>query len=237
MSIYERQSKILEHLKVKQFATVKELAGIVWSSESSVRRDIKILEANGYVSQIYGGVVLADHKNSVVPVTLRDSSRSDIKDAIAKRAAEYIFDGATIMLDGSSTVRRILKYLDKFAELKIITNNQRVFSECSNLKIKIYCTGGLFLPQSNIFVGSSAENFLRTTHADILFFSSQAISNDGEVSDVSEEETSLRRIMIERAKTKIFLCDSSKIGQKKTFTLCCKDDIDKIICDSSLPWE
>ena len=48
MSIYERQTKILNHLKSKQFATVKELAGIVWSSESSVRRDIKLLEANGY---------------------------------------------------------------------------------------------------------------------------------------------------------------------------------------------
>lgn len=237
MSIYERQTKILEHLKNKQFATIKELAGIVWSSESSVRRDIKILEANGYVNQIYGGVMLSEHKYGVVPLTLRDSSRSDIKDALAKRAAEYIFDGATIMMDGSSTVRRILKHLDKFNDLKIITNNQRIFSECSNSKIKIYCTGGLFLPQSNIFVGGAAEGFIKNTYADILFFSSQAISNDGEISDVSEEEISLRRIMLERAKTKIFLCDSSKLGQKKTFTLCSKDDIDKIICDSPLPWE
>ena len=237
MSIDERQSKILNYLKSKQFATIKELAGVVWSSESSVRRDIKILEANGYVNQIYGGVVLSEHKNSVVPIILRDSYRSYIKDALAKRATNFLFDGATIMMDGSSTVRRILKYLDKFNELKIITNNHRVFSECSNPKIKIYCTGGLFIPQSSIFVGAAAENFIKNTYADILFFSSQAISNDGEISDVSEEETSLRRIMLERAKVKIFLCDSSKIGQKKTFALCTKDNVDEIICDASLPWE
>lgn len=237
MSIYERQTKILEYLKKNNFATIKELAGIVWSSESSVRRDIKILESNGYVNQTYGGVVLSDHKYGVVPLNLRDSSRSDIKDALAKQASEHIFDGATIMMDGSSTVRRILKYLDKFNGLKIITNNQRIFAEYSNSKHEFYCTGGRFVPQSNIFVGSSAENFIRTTHADILFFSSQALSNDGEISDVSEEEISLRRIMIERSKLKIFLCDSSKLGTKKTFTLCTKDDIDKIICDILLPWE
>ena len=237
MSIYERQTKILEYLKNNSFATIKELAGIVWSSESSVRRDVKILESNGYVNQIYGGVVLSEHKYGVVPVNLRDFSHADVKDALAKRATEYIFDGATIMMDGSSTVRRILKYLDKFNGLKIITNNQRIFAECSNFKHEFYCTGGRFIPQSNIFVGGSAENFVRAIHADILFFSSQALSNDGEISDVSEEETSLRRIMIERSKTKIFLCDSSKLGAKKTFTLCSKDDIDKIICDTSLPWE
>ena len=87
------------------------------------------------------------------------------------------------------------------------------------------------------FVGAAAENYIRNTYADILFFSSQAISNDGEISDVSEEETSLRRIMLDRAKVKIFLCDSSKIGQKKTFTLCTKDNVNEIICDATLPWE
>ena len=65
------------------------------------------------------------------------------------------------------------------------------------------------------------------------------ISNNNlyEISDVSEEETALRKVMLSRSKKKIFLCDSSKLGQKKTFTLCSKDDIDVIICNKSLPWE
>ena len=78
---------------------------------------------------------------------------------------------------------------------------------------------------------------MRNVSADILFFSSQAISEDGEISDVSEEETSLRRVMLSRAKKKIFLCDSSKLGLEKTFRLCSKNDVDVIICDEKLPWE
>ena len=88
--------------------------------------------------------------------------------------------------------------------------------------------------QSNVFVGSTAENYISKINADILFFSSQALSDEGEISDVSEEETSLRRVMLSRAKKKIFLCDSSKLGMKKTFTLCSKDDVDVIICDKEL---
>lgn len=235
--MYKRQQTILEHLKQNKTSTIKELSKIVWASESSVRRDIKLLEQNGYVTQLYGGVILSEFSNSVVPVSLRDSANSTAKDLIAKKASKEIFDGATILMDGSSTVKRIIKYLSSFKDLKIITNNQMIFSECTNPNITLYCTGGYFDSQSNIFLGSAAEKYIENINADIFFFSSQAISSDGEISDVSEEETFLRRKMLTRAKKKIFLCDSSKLGLQKTFKLCTKDDVDLIICDEVLPWE
>ena len=236
MIVYERQREILNYLKEKHFATIGELAKVVWSSESSVRRDVKAMELKGLVKQIYGGVVLPEYEHSVVPVSVRDPSNSSVKEELAKRAAEHVFDGATIIMDGSSTVRRIIKYIGGYKNLKIITNNQRVFSACDDPEIKLYCTGGLFDGKSNIFVGSAAESYLNNINADILFFSSQAISEDGEISDASEEETALRRVMLTRAKKKIFLCDSSKVGQKMTFALCTKDDVDMIICDKELGW-
>lgn len=237
MLVYERQREILNYLKQKQFATIGELAKIVWSSESSVRRDIKTLEQKGYVKQIYGGVVLPEYEHSVMPISLRDPAHSAAKEDVARKAAEYLFDGATVMMDGSSTVRRITKYIGSFRGLKIITNNQRIFSTCDHPDVKLYCTGGLYIPQSHIFVGSVAESYINNLNADILFFSSQAISEDGEISDSSEEETALRRAMLTRAKKKIFLCDSSKIGHSRTFTLCTNNDVDVIVCDKKLPWE
>lgn len=237
MITYERREAILNHLKKNKFSTIRELSKIVWASESSVRRDIKALEQNGYVNQLYGGVVLSDYVNSVIPVKLRERSNISVKDMVARKAAEHIFDGATIFMDGSSTVRKMIKYMNGFRNLKIITNNHQIFSECTNPQIKLYCTGGLFNAQSGIFSGSTAENYVNGINADIVFFSSQALSNDGIISDVSEEETSLRKAMLLHSKKKIFLCDSSKIGLIQTFTLCTKDDIDKIICDINLPWE
>ena len=237
MITYERHQAILKHLEENKYSTIKELSKVVWSSESSVRRDVKALEQKGYISQFYGGVTLAKYANDVVPVRLRDSSNVSVKDEIAKKAAKHIFDGATILMDGSSTVRRIIKYMGNFKDLKIITNNHQIFTECTYPQVKLYCTGGLFNSRNNIFYGSQAESYINNINADIVFFSSQAISESGEISDVSEEETSLRKAMLNRANTKIFLCDSSKIGNKKTFTLCTKDDVDIIICDKEMPWE
>ena len=232
---YDRQQKIIEYLEAKQSATVRELSEVLFSSEASIRRDIETLEAQGFVKKIYGGVILSKFQNGVVPVNLRDSDHSGVKDELARRAAEMIKDGDTVIMDASSTVRRIIKHLSHVHNVKIITNNLRIFSECQNPEIKLYCTGGTYSSENHAFIGPSAENYLRSVSADLLFFSSQGITEDGVISDASEEESSLRRVMIKQAKRQYFLCDSSKIGLQKMFTLCHRDDITDVICDKELP--
>lgn len=237
MITYERQMEILNYLKQHNCATFKELASAVFASESSVRRDVKKLESEGYVKQTYGGVVLASYVNEIVPLKLREKENTAVKDALARSAAKYIFDGATILMDGSSTVRKIIKHVGSYQNLKIITNNHLIFSDPESSNATVYSTGGRFDRQNGIFLGSTAEEFVRNITADLLFFSSQAISAEGEITDVSEEETALRKVMLSRAKKKIFLCDSSKVGLQKAFKLCTKDDVDIILCDQKLPWE
>ena len=234
---YERLQKILEYLELKRSATVRELADALYVSEASVRRDIASLESKGFVNKIYGGVILSKYRNEVVPVNLRDGEHSGVKDELARRAAQMIKSGDTVIIDASSTARRIVKYLGSVRDAKIITNNLRIFGECQNPHIKLYCTGGTYSQSNHALIGPAAENYLRSVSADLLFFSSQGVTEDGMISDVSEEESSLRRVMLERADKKFFLCDSSKIGVRKTFTLCHADSLDGVICDKPLPWE
>lgn len=234
---YDRQQMILRLMRERQSATVRELSALVYASEASVRRDIETLEKQGFVRRVYGGVVLSEYKNSEVPISLRDAEHHDVKEKIARRAAELITDGSTILLDSSSTTRRIVKYIGHCRDLRIITSNLAVFSELGNLDVEAYCTGGTFRRKGHDFVGAAAEAYVRSVSADFVFFSSQGISEDGEITDVSEERIALRRAMMERAKRKVFLCDASKIGVRRVFTLCTKDDVDDIVCDVPLPWE
>ncbi len=234
---FERQEAILQFLEKRKNASIRELAQALFTSEASIRRDIEALEHRGLVKRVYGGVLLSRYQNDIVPISLRDSDHSAVKEDIARRAAAMIKDGDTIIMDASSTVRRILKYIPHYRNLKVITNNLRIFSDFGDSDIQLYCTGGTYNGHNHAFTGPAAENYLRTISADYLFFSSQGISEDGTISDVSEEETALRRVMLTRASKQYFLCDSSKLGSSRMFTLCHKDDITDIICDIPLPWE
>ena len=232
-----RQQQILTFLEKNKNATVRELTELLHASESSVRRDLEKLENEGLARRVHGGVILSEYRNSVAPLSYRDAENHAIKERLAQRAAAIVQDGATILIDSSSTTWRIVKYLKNRRNLRIITNSLAVFKELESDGIEAYCTGGLFRTQTQDFVGHEAESYIRSVYADFLFFSSNAISLDGEISDVSAEWTSLRRVMLTRARRRVFVCDSSKIGERRVFTLCTKDDIDDIICDTPLPWE
>ena len=67
--------------------------------------------------------------------------------------------------------------------------------------------------------------------ADLMFFSSQGLSADGKISDFSESETCQRRQMLQHARKRYFLCDSSKLGKSFLFTVCRTSDIDGVISD------
>lgn len=230
----DRQQQILAILADAPAATIKSLAGTLYVSEASVRRDIARLEQEGMVHRVYGGVMLATRDSSVVPLSMRDGEHSAQKEHIARMAAALVPDGATIMLDASSTVRRMVKYLSERKRLTIITNNERIFSELGASDATVYCTGGLYHRENHAFAGPAAEAFLRTVSADMLFFSSQGISPDGEITDFSESETALRRVMLERAAKRICLMDSSKLGVRGTFHLCNLDAVDILLSEKPL---
>lgn len=234
---YQRRQEILKLLGEEHSLKIKDIAKKIFASESSVRRDLEELEKEGYIHRVYGGAVLAEEKNDALPLKLRDSQNSSKKSLIAKKASDLIFDGAVIIMDSSSTVRRMAKYITRFKNLKIVTNSLNLLAELDEASYTIYCTGGKLNKNNNVFVGSSAIDFLHTVNADILFFSSQSLSVDGDITDSSEEETAIRKVMLKQAKKKVFLCDSTKIGDKKMFSLCHTDDIDVIICDTELPFE
>ncbi len=169
----ERQEKILRILEQQKTSTVRKLAHQLFISEASIRRDIEALEKKGLLKRVYGGVILSHYENEVIPIGVRDSDHSAAKEAIARRAAELIQDGDTIMMDASSTVRRIIQYIGNRKNIKIITNNLSIFSDNLSPSIQLYCTGGTYSPLNHAFVGAAAEQYIRSVSADYLFFSSQ----------------------------------------------------------------
>ena len=232
---YDRRQSILQFLEEHHSAKIAQLAAGIYTSEASVRRDLAALEAEGLVQRVYGGVVLAQFKNDVIPPELRDNANSANKEAIAEMAAELIHDGDTVIFDSSSTVRRICPHIKKRRNLKIITNNIRICKELQDTDIDVYVTGGEYFKKRHCFLGPYAERFLENINADSVFFSCKGLSENGFITDVSEEEISLRLVMLRQAKNSYFLCDDSKIGTSCIFSLCHISEVTDVICNKPLP--
>ncbi len=228
---YERQENVLEYLKSKNPATVKQIANALFVSEATVRRDIEQLENAGYVERFYGGVILAERKGNVMPLARRENKNSAGKEKIAKTASELVSDGDTVFLDSSSTAGKILHYI-KNKRVTVITCSAVMPEETGNMRI--YSTGGEYSERRKCYLGSFAEEVIQNVYADIFFFSCSGITEQGDITDGSEDEISLRRQMMKHAQKSVFLCDGTKFGVKSAFRLCGKDDVSKIISDTEL---
>lgn len=232
---YQRQDEILQKLEQQPTMTVKKLAKLLYTSEATVRRDLNALERMGLVHRIYGGVVLAKYANSDLPLFMRKQTNAGEKEQIAARAAAMIPEGATVILDASSTTQHMVRYLTGYKRLTVITNGLKIAEGFTESAVKVLCTGGRYLPENASFAGYQAIEMLQGIRADYLFFSSQGLSEQGEITDHSEEETAVRRVMLRCAENKIFLCDGSKLGRKCLYSVCGAEDLQGIICDQPLP--
>ena len=119
----------------------------------------------------------------------------------------------------------------------VISNSQKVIDTLAFTNNKLILTGGELIPRNLAYVGEIACRALDMYRPELVFFSSQGIDADGEITDVSLSETTLRRAAIKRGLQTIFLCDSSKAGRIYPHHVCYKNEITKIITDSDFPKE
>ena len=234
MSNSERQNAIMEILNKEKFARVNELSEALYTSPSSIRRDLDRLEKRGLVKRNHGGAVLAEGFIGVPDFEIRIKKNIVGKKRAAAKASTLLRDNITVMLDGSSSSSvYMLEYIKQYKNITVISNNMKVVFSASEEGMKAICLGGEAYGRSSVLLGSyavlNAENFF----PDILFFSSQYIDDSGNITDYSLEDVTLRKAMLKNAKTSVFLCDSDKLGKQSAHKLCHIDEVDYIACDDT----
>ena len=235
MSISDRQEEILKIVGERTYITVNELARLTYTSPSSIRRDLTAMQNVGLVKRSHGGVSMPESLNVVASYYDRTNRNIKEKRAIAKKAAELLSDGQSIMLDGSSTASFMLPYIAKLDSVTVFTNNLETALQSIKLGIDTHCLGGRSVNGSAALVGSEACKTIADISVDILFFASQSLAANGVISDSAQEENYLRRLMLEHAKTTVFLCDSGKFGCSSLYKLVDMDDVDYAVFDK--PYE
>ena len=231
MSITERQKMILSIIDEKTYVTVNDLAHILFTSASSIRRDLTDMQNQGLVRRSHGGVTLFENANGVASFYNRSKKSVKEKRSVAKKASELLCDGMIIFLDSSTTASFMLPYIAHLDRATVFTNNLQTALNASQQGIDVYCLGGHTLNNSSALVGPQTCTAISSIKADIVFFSSQAIDINGVISDYTEEETYVRKIMFNQSRKKVFLCDSEKFGRESIYKLADIDEIDFAVFD------
>ena len=231
MLTISRQQEILNILKRDRSASVALLAKELFASEPTIRRDLTYLESLGYIKRVYGGAVIGGAPDREIPYEVRASEQESAKDIMAKKAAQFVKKGDVIFLDGSSSAAHMVDILKDIEDILVITSGARTALSLAENGIRVISTGGKMITKSYSYVGSHAEACIRGINADVAFFSCRGLSDSGEMTDISIDEINIRKLMIERAKTAVLLCDSSKFGKQYVYSLGKTENITAVVSE------
>jgi len=236
MSNIQRENQIIELLKETTYATVDYLSQKLFISPSSIRRDLTKLENRGLVKRSHGGVSLLSAQPGMAPFSIRLQENKREKVAIVRAASKIIKPGTSIFIDSSTTALNFSTFLTSDMNLTIFTNNITLAHLLASKHIPTYCIGGLVSDCNDVITtGSFALEMLHNIYADMFFFTSAALSEDGIITDTNENETAIRKMMLSHSKEKIFLCPYNRFSLNASYKLADVSNLDYIVSEKKLP--
>lgn len=231
----ERQRQILQILSEKKRCSVGELAKLLYTSEATVRRDLNAMAAEGRLQKVFGGALLCESYAEEVPFAVRKEDRVESKQRICTEAASLLREGMTLFLDASTTPEQLVPHLKRFRHLQIVTNNPRLPLLLADTTLEVYSTGGRLSHSSQAYVGGEAEDVIERMNADLFFFSTRGVTEQGLITDSAQMECRLKQRMLAHSALSCFLCDREKIGQAYMCTVASCAEVDYVFSDMPLP--
>jgi DeoR/GlpR family transcriptional regulator of sugar metabolism len=213
MKAAERQLRIRQMLESRDFIDSETLGRELDASESSVRRDLDILEQEGVLKRVYGGAVSvqapAHHAFDYAVESVR---LSDEKSRIARLTAGLIENGQTVILDGGSTVAAVAHELAA-KSLHIVTNSLPIAESLETLRnIELTLTGGYLDTRLRVMLGPFCEQMLGAIRADAVIMGIGGITEAG-LSNNNTLVVGSEQKMIEVASRVIIVADHTKFGR------------------------
>lgn len=232
----ERKLKIVEYIQEHSRASVQELGRLFDVSESTIRRDLKELEEAKLLKRTHGGAVCPEGVTFEPTFGEKEDRFRKEKESIAKKAAELIQDGDTILMDSGTTTFYLAQEIKKFTKLTIITNSLILAQELQGLKgIEVVITGGTLRQNTLALVGPIAENSLGMVRVDKAFIATNGIDLKDGLTTPNLIEAATKRKMIEVAKQVVLLADHTKFGKVAFAQFSGLPKVDICITDDRVP--
>lgn len=229
----ERRERILEKLVSTGSVHVSDLANEFSVTYETIRKDLAHLEEQGYLVKTHGGATLK--QNAIEnPFPVRERENIDEKQLVARRAAELIPEGSSLIVATGSTVLELAKLLSLRSGLKVFTDSLPVAVRLIKSDNQVFFFGGELREQSSSVCGGWTVSQIRQVKVDLCFIGTDGFSNlDGPTSP-SSSDAFIDQEIIAHSEKRYVLADRSKFRRKSLYRVCGWDQIDALVTNSGV---
>lgn len=231
----ERKKQILDYLSHRQSARIDEIARAVHYSRSTVRRDLIELEHMYAVSRSRGEASIIVSTSKERHYRLRETENVAAKTAIAHLCLPLIPDNSSMFLDSGTTTAFLCREIPFDSRITVITSGLETARLLLDRRLEdLMVAGGYTRRGDPSLVGEQTVEFIRQFSVDLCILSAYGLDADG-VYEASVQQSYVKKAMIDRARVRILMCDSSKFDKRYKFRLSDLDVFDYIITEKRPP--
>ncbi|MFC9849370.1 DeoR/GlpR family DNA-binding transcription regulator [Streptomyces sp. NPDC060223] len=228
----ERRQLILEMVRANGAVSLRELARVVQTSEVTVRRDVRALEAEGLLDRRHGGAVLPGGFTRESGFPQKSHLATAEKTAIADLAAGLVEEGEAIVVGAGTTTQELARRLARVPGLTVVTNSLLVAQALAHAnRVEVVMTGGTLRGSNYALVGSGAEQSLQGLRVSRAFLSGSGLTAERGLSTSNMLSASVDRALVQAAAEVVVLADHTKLGTDTMFQTVPTDLITRLVTD------
>lgn len=230
-----RITQLLAALNESGSARIQDIAVRLNVSQETVRRTVAMLEQQGVVTKVHGGVSL---KNWGLEPSFEQRliQNQATKRRIAKTVAGLIRDGASVILDVGSTTAYVAQALRQKRDLMVVTNSlpvaQALAGQNNN---RVFMAGGELRSHDGGAFGPDARAFVRQFRVQHAILSVAGV--DGQAGFMLQDlpEADFSRTIIACAQETIIAADASKFGRAAPIRIADPETFHRLVTDAPPP--
>ncbi|MFU2080712.1 DeoR/GlpR family DNA-binding transcription regulator [Avibacterium endocarditidis] len=228
-----RTSQILQLVNASGKVNVNALAEQFGVSVETIRRDLRALNQKGLLHRVHGGAMSCQSKDIGRSFQARQRLNSEAKKYIAQQVVDYVFEGAVIGLDASSSSWHFAQLIPDIP-CTVVTNSMHNINALVNKpNVTTIATGGVYSAKYAAFYGPLSEQLLLRLHIDLCVFSCTGVDSSGAIWESNELNASIKRKLIDASAQKFLLLDSSKFERKNLIKLGELSQLDILFTDQA----
>lgn len=236
----ERRSQIAQLVRENGKVYVSDLVKKYDVTETSIRRDLILLEADNRLKRIHGGAVSIPGNFRTDTFIEKAKLQIKAKESIGKAAVGLINQRDIILLASGTTTLQIVRHIPSALRMNnlitLVTTSLPIAQEIlawpsPNLTI----LGGIYLPDYQATIGPQTIELLKDITADVAFLGADGLTLEAGATTANVLIAEVDRMMVERARKKVLVVDSSKIGQAGFVPIKPITAFNLLITDSNAP--
>jgi len=235
-SIQARRDRILDLVLDRQNLPIPTLAALFNVSSMTMRRDLSILESQGFLLRRSGHAVAPPQLQVQTSAGFRRRAAVSIKEAVARTALPLFVGAQSMLVDDSTSVLPLLSSLaaTEPEPLTVVTNYLDVVRLASaGNTMRVHLLGGDYVPDLDATFGTACVEAVARWHVDVFVFSVPAIEN-GRCFHPLPDSVAVKKAMMCAADRRVLLLDHTKMPRTASHLLCDVSAVDVVVVDSAV---